>query len=79
MAHWPADYVTNLGDDELIVVLSARCMLLHSIIKRVRAYGTRMSFDLTIHRPPWGGPATYPSLAMPGLPHSLIGNASSER
>ena len=30
-------------------------MLLHSIIERVRAYGTRMSFDLAIHHPPWGG------------------------
>jgi len=29
-------------------------MLLYSVIERVRAYGTRKSFDLAIHRPPWG-------------------------
>ncbi|OCL09348.1 hypothetical protein AOQ84DRAFT_23180 [Glonium stellatum] len=45
---------TRLGDNELIVALSARCMLLHSAVARVRAYGTRKSFDLTIPRPPWG-------------------------
>ena len=28
-------------------------MLLYSVIERIRAYGTRKSFDLTIHRPPW--------------------------
>ena len=28
-------------------------MLLYSVIERIRAYGTRKSFDLTIHCPLW--------------------------
>ena len=28
-------------------------MLFYSVVERVRAYGTRKSFDLTIHCPPW--------------------------